>query len=125
MRLTNWYTPSSGLENELLLLVSKLAELCKCIFRCFELIGHGDNLIDALYIRVSKIEDLQWIKQKATVKERKAFKAQVKSIEEEIESLDTELFQLTFQGITSLSHVTEGALLMCVTLLVTIYYLFC
>lgn len=38
-----------------------------------------------------------WIKQKATVKEKKALKAQVKSIEEEIESLDTELSQLKFQ----------------------------
>lgn len=41
---------------------------------------------------------LQWIKQKATVKERKALKAKVKAIEEEIESLDTELSQLKFQG---------------------------
>ena len=41
---------------------------------------------------------LQWIKKKATVKERKALKAKVKAIEEEIESLDTELSQLKFQG---------------------------
>ncbi|KAG0565779.1 hypothetical protein KC19_7G014000 [Ceratodon purpureus] len=41
--------------------------------------------------------DKLWIKQKATIKEKKAFKAQVKSIEEEIESLDTELSQLKFQ----------------------------
>lgn len=34
------------------------------------------------------------------MKEKKALKAQVKSIEEEIESLDTELSQLKFQGKT-------------------------
>jgi hypothetical protein len=54
------------------------------------------------------------------VKEKKAFKAQIKSIEEEIESLDTELSQLKFQGTTSLLHVTERAVSAYATLLLFI-----
>ncbi|XP_024390098.1 uncharacterized protein [Physcomitrium patens] len=55
-----------------------------------------EKKLKKLFGMLDEVEKL-WVKQKATIKEKKAFKAQVKSIEEEIESLDTELSQLKFQ----------------------------